>query len=129
MTQSNDQLSKEQILEIVRACCKALDDRKAENLRVLHIGPKSSIADYFVIATGTSNPHLRALRTALEKALDEQGAPILGAQADQESGWIVVDAYEIIFHIFTRDMREHYSLESLWKDAEEVPTEEMLRAG
>lgn len=128
MTDSNRDTKNEGLLELIRACCQALDDKKAENLRVLHIGPKSSVADYFVIATGTSNPHLRAMRVELEKTLDAKKAEILGAQMDTESGWVVVDAYDIIFHLFTRDMRAHYALENLWKDSEEVAVAEILKA-
>lgn len=106
--------------DLVQACCRALDNKKAENIKVLFLGQKSTVADYFVIATGTSNPHLRALRIALEKELDSHKAGILGMDMNTDSGWVVVDASNIIFHIFTRQMRDLYSLESLWKDAEEI---------
>ena len=128
MTENNHDLPPEGLMDLIRACCQALDDKKADDLRVLHIGPKSSVADYFVIATGTSNPHLRALRIALEKALDENHADILGTQSDTESGWVVVDAYDVIFHLFTKEMRNRYALETLWKDAGEVPLREVLKA-
>jgi ribosome-associated protein len=128
MSEHNRDLPPTGLIELVRACCQALDDKKADDLRVLHIGPKSSVADYFVIATGTSNPHLRALRIALEKVLDERGAEVLGTQADSESGWFVVDAYDIIFHLFTKEMRNRYALETLWRDAREVPLHEVLKA-
>jgi ribosome-associated protein len=128
MTEPNRDLNSGELLNLVRVCSQALDDKKADDLRVLHIGPKSSVADYFVIATGTSNPHLRALRIALEKALDSNGGEILGTQADTESGWVVVDAFDVIFHLFTREMRSRYALETLWKDAEEVPLQQVLKA-
>lgn len=129
MSDQPNEPTPEEILDIVKACCQALDDKKAGQLRVLHVGPKSSIADYFVIATGNSNPHLRALRNILEKTLDERKVPILGSQMDPESGWLVLDAYEIIFHLFTQEMRDHYALENLWKDVEEVSLEDVLKAG
>ena len=107
--------------ELVQACCRALDDRKAEGIKVLYMGSKSTVADYFVIATGTSNPHLRALRVAVEKELDSRKASILSMDMNTESGWVVVDADNIIFHFFTKPMRELYALEKLWKDADDVP--------
>ena len=103
---------------LVKVCCRAMDDKKAENIKILHLGAKSTVADYFVIATGTSSPHLRALRVALEKELDSLGAPILGMDSNGDSGWLVVDADNIIFHLFTKPTRERYALEKLWKDAD-----------
>jgi ribosome-associated protein len=104
--------------ELVEACCHALDGKKAEDIKILHLGSKSTIADYFVIATGTSAPHLRALRIALEKELDAHKASILGMDANGDCGWLVVDADSIIFHLFTKPVRERYALEKLWKDAD-----------
>jgi len=109
--------------KLVQACCKALDNKKAEDIKILHLGAKSSVADYFVIATGTSAPHLRALRVTLEKELDSLHASILGMDMVSDSGWVVVDADNIIFHLFTAPMRERYALEKLWKDADIVPVE------
>jgi ribosome-associated protein len=117
---SENRTAKKTASELVTLCCRALDDKKAGNIKALHLGPRSSIADYFVIATGTSSPHLRAMRVALEKALDENGAQILGMDTDCDSGWVVLDAGDIIFHMFTKNMRELYALEKLWKDAEPV---------
>jgi ribosome-associated protein len=111
--------------KLVQTCCRALDDKKAEEITILHLGSKSSVADYFVIATGTSSPHLRALRVALEKELDSQGAPILGMDMTSDSGWVVVDADNILFHLFTKPMREKYALEKLWKDADLVGMEKV----
>lgn len=129
MTELNRDLPPEDLKDLIRACVQALDDKKADDLRVLHLGSRSSVADYFVIATGTSNPHLRALRIALERTLDERGTEVLGAQVDTESGWVVVDAYDVIFHLFTQEMRNRYTLETLWKDAEQVPLQDVLKAG
>jgi len=104
--------------ELVKACCRALDGKKAEDIKILYLGSKSTIADYFVIATGTSSPHLRAMRIALEKELDARKASLLGMDVNGDSGWLVVDADNIIFHLFTKTMRERYALEKLWKDAD-----------
>lgn len=105
--------------DLVRACCQALDDKKAVDIRVLFLGSRSNLADYFILATGTSHPHLRAMRGALEEALERSGSRVLGVDAEPLSGWLVVDAEDILCHLFTVEMRSTYRLESLWRDAED----------
>src|SRR5690606_9246924 len=97
--------SKDIIKKELSACVQALDDKKAEDLKVLFLGEKSSITDYYVIATGTSEPHLRALRVAVDRALSEIDATVLGVDAETQSGWIVVDAHDFIVHLFTKEQR------------------------
>ncbi|MDP0499732.1 MAG: ribosome silencing factor [Verrucomicrobiota bacterium JB022] len=111
------------IREQVMACCRALDDKKAENIRVLHMGALSSIADYFIIATGAAEPHLRALAIEVEKTLDDMKIEILGVDRSTKSGWVVVDAFDFIVHLFTEDTRKYYQLETLWRDAKVVEPE------
>ena len=112
----------------VVAIVKALDDKKAEGIRVLELGQLSSVADYMVIATGNSDPHLRALRIEVERALDENGSPARGTESQKESGWAVVDGFDVLVHIFRPDVRESYSMESLWKDGMDVPVSAILKA-
>jgi ribosome-associated protein len=105
---------------VLKSICVALDDKKAGDIRVLRVSEQSSITDYLVIATGTSEPHLRALRVELEKVIDASGTRIVGMDTGIHSGWLVIDAFDIMVHIFTPENREKYSLENLWKDAEEI---------
>jgi ribosome-associated protein len=112
--------------ELVKICCRALAEKKAEDLRVLDVSEQSSITDFLVIATGTSEPHLRALRVELTKALAEARTRLVGVEVAEESGWIVVDAFDVMVHLFTPEQRDRYSLESLWKDAVEVPVAKLL---
>ncbi|MEX0324145.1 MAG: ribosome silencing factor [Puniceicoccaceae bacterium] len=100
----------------IQECVRALDDKKAEGLKVLHVGEISSITDYFVIATGTSNPHLKALSGAVQDALDETGHDAVVSGVGDQSGWVVVDAYDFMVHLFTEETREFFNLEGLWKD-------------
>jgi ribosome-associated protein len=116
-------------LELVKLCCHALDEKKAVDLRVLDVSEQSSITDYLVLATGTSEPHLRALRVELEKVLDSTHTRIVGMETVQESGWIVVDAFDVMIHVFAPDVREKYGLENLWKDAVEVSVPQLLAPG
>jgi len=107
-------------LHRLKECLEALDDRKAENLRVLDVRGQSSVTDYLILATGNSAPHLRALRVVAEKALKEESDAFHGVDNVPESGWLVVDAYDIMVHLFTQEMRDNYRLEALWKDAVEL---------
>jgi len=112
---------------LLSAICRALDEKKAGDLRVLYVGDKSSITDFLVIATGTSEPHLRALRVELEKVIDASGARIVGMDTGEaRSGWIVVDTFDVMVHIFTEETRRRFSLEKLWNDAREVSVDEAL---
>ena len=106
--------------------CKALDEKKADDLRVLDVSEQSSITDFLILATGNSEPHLRALRVELEKVIDATGTKILGMDKGLESGWLVVDAFDIMIHVFTPENRKKYALENLWKDAEEISVEQLV---
>jgi ribosome-associated protein len=119
-------LNKTESLALVKVCCRALDDKKAEDLRVLDVSEQSSITDFLVLATGTSSPHLRALRIEVEKALDSAKARIVGMEIPQDGGWMVIDAFDVMVHVFTKDQRELYALENLWKDAVEVSVPKLL---
>ena len=114
-------------LPVLKQVVLALEEKKAGDLRVLHVGGKSTITDYIVLATGTSEPHLRALRVELEKVLDAVKAPIAGMdEGTYGSGWTVVDAYQIMVHLFTPEQRENYALEKLWRDAETLDLVQLL---
>lgn len=119
-------LKRTESLALAQLCCRALDGKKAEDLRVLDVSEQSSITNYLVLATGTSEPHLRALRVELEKALDGAKVHLVGMESSPESGWIVVDAFDVMVHLFAPDRRDHYGLENLWKDAKEISVEKLL---
>lgn len=104
--------------EQLRACCQALDDKKATQLTVLSMRNCSTVTEYFVIATGTSDPHLRSLTREVIKRLDDLRVETVHTNPTDRSGWAVVDAYDIIVHIFTEPVRKFYNLEGLWRDAE-----------
>jgi ribosome-associated protein len=117
---------KSSALELVTRCCRALDDKKAADLQVLDVAEQSSITDYLIIATATSEPHLRAMRVELEKTLDSAKVRIVGMEMAQESGWLVIDAFDVMIHLFLAQTREHYGLERLWRDATEVSVKSLL---
>ena len=113
--------------ELLKRCCAGLLEKKAEEVYVLNVSAQSSITDYLVIATGTSEPHRRALRIELERILDETHTHIVGVETTEESGWTVVDAFDLMIHIFSPEQRARYKLENLWRDSEEVPLARLLR--
>jgi ribosome-associated protein len=111
---------------LVKLCCSVLAEKKAADVRVLDVSAVSSITDFLVIATATSEPHLRALRIELEKAFEAAGARLVGEEAARESGWLVIDAFDVMVHLFNAEKRRHYGLESLWRDAGEVSVARLL---
>ena len=113
-------------LVLVKLCCRLLDEKKAEDLRVLDVSAQSSITDYLVLATGTSETHLRALRVELEKVLDAAQTHIVGIETAPDSGWTVVDVFDVMVHLFTPESRSRYRLDHLWKDAVEVSVPKLL---
>lgn len=102
--------------------CRALaDNRKADDLLVLDVRKISSVTDYFVIATGTSEPHLRAISEEILTKLEaEHGIEPRRDDGSLAGGWLVLDFFDVIVHIMRADVREHYDLESLWGDAVKV---------
>jgi ribosome-associated protein len=121
-------VKKSATLDTVKLCCRVLDDKKAEDVRVLDVAAQSSITDYLVLATATSEPHLRALRVELEKTLDTAGSRIVGMEIAQASGWVVIDLFDVMVHLFLPETRSHYALERLWSDAVEVRPSTLLKS-
>ena len=119
-------MSEDQTEQMLRSCCEALDSKKAEDIKILKMGDRCSIADYFIIATGTSQPHLKALNRSLEASLKDIGAELLGKERYRPSDWAVTDAIDVVIHVFSREAREFYALESLWKDAESLDVSQFL---
>jgi ribosome-associated protein len=112
--------------DLVLAVCRALLEKKATDLRVLDVSAISSITDYLVVATGTSEPHLRALRIEADQALATARAGNPRLESAQESGWTVIDAFDVMIHLFTEEQRDRYRLEHLWKDADELNVAKLL---
>ena len=99
-------------------CRELADNRKAEDIVVLDVADVSSIADYFVIASGTSEPHLRAISDEITEKLREQhGVKPRAVDGTLQAGWLVLDYFDVIVHVMRADVRQHYDLESLWGDA------------
>jgi ribosome-associated protein len=119
-------LKKSATTDLVKLCCRVLDDKKAGELTVLDVSAQSSITDFLILATATSEPHLRALRVELEKALDSSQVHLVGMETAEHSGWTVIDAFDVMIHLFLSEARERYGLERLWRDAVDLPLAKLL---
>jgi ribosome-associated protein len=104
-------------------CRELADNRKAEDIVILDLRKLSTITDYFVICTGTSEPHLRAIVNEIQERLEEdhQLSP-RGTDGSINTSWVVLDYFDVIIHVMRADVRELYNLEDLWGDAPRVRT-------
>lgn len=112
-------------LEKAKETVKILDKKKAVDLKAIHITDYSIVADYFVIATGTSSTHVKSLADELEYEMSKLGIEPNHIEG-KATGWIVLDYGTVIVHIFTGESREYYNLERLWSDAEEVDLSDII---
>ena len=110
-------------------CRELAENKKAEDVVVLDMREVSSIADYFVIASGTSEPHLRAISDEITEHLREkhQLRP-RAVDGTYHTAWVVQDFFDVIVHIMRPDIRAHYDLESLWGDAPRVKSRTRSRS-
>lgn len=106
--------------EVAYAVTKALDSKKGMDIKLLKIDEVSSLADYFLICTGTSNTHVKTLCDYAEFTLEELGEKLLGREGHRGNSWELLDYGSLVVHVFTQEAREFYSLERLWADAEQV---------
>lgn len=95
---------------------KTLDSKKAEDIKVIDIEKRSSVADYFVIATGNSINQNKALSDYIIDDLAKEGYDIISVEGLREGNWILLDCGDIIVHIFTQNQREFYDIEDLWDE-------------
>lgn len=102
--------------------CRSLaDDKKAEDIVILDVRKISSVTDYFVIASGTSDPHLRAIVDEIAETIkEEHGLAPNGKDGTVHGAWVVLDYFDVIVHIMRADVRQRYDLEGLWNDAPRV---------
>ena len=106
--------------EIARVAAKALDDKKARDIKVLKTAEKTVLADYFVICNGTSSTHVKALVDEVDRQLSEAGEPPVRREGLRSDIWVLMDFGSVIVHIFTDEARKFYNLERLWSDSEEA---------
>ena len=115
----------EQAKEMVKIAVKALEDKKAEDVKIIDIGGVSTIADYFIIANGNNQNQLQAMRDAVEEDLYKAGYPVKQVEGNSNSSWILMDYTDIVLHVFSKEDRLFYDLERIWKDGKEISIDEL----
>ena len=106
--------------EIAAIAAKALENKKARDVKVLKTAEQTVLADYFVICNGTSSTHIKALVDEVDKQLSEAGEPPIRREGLRSDIWVLMDFGSVIVHVFTDEARRFYNLERLWSDAEFV---------
>ena len=106
--------------EVALQVTKALDEKKGMNIKLLKIDQISSLAEYFLICTGTSNTHVKTLCDYAEYAMEQLEEPLLGREGHRGNSWELLDYGAVVIHVFTEEARQFYNLERLWADAELV---------
>ena len=107
--------------KLALACRELADDKKAEDIVILDVRELSSVTDYFVITSGTSEPHLRAIVDEITDGLrEDHDTRPQAIDGTAQTAWVVLDFFDVIVHVMRRDVRERYDLETLWGDAPRV---------
>jgi ribosome-associated protein len=112
--------------ELAEIAVKALDSKKGKEIRLIRIDKITTLAEYFVICTGTSNTQINALCDAVEKELTEKGEEPLHREGYRGGTWVLLDYGCVVVHVFNDEARKFYSLEHLWADGEEVDLSAVL---
>ncbi len=105
---------------------KILDEKKAQKIQVIGITNLTIIADYFVIATGTSTTQVKSLADEIDFQLGQAGIEPRGIEGVRSANWIVLDYSDIVVHVFNRETRDEYQLERLWADGEQVDISHLI---
>ena len=112
--------------EMAITAAKALDSKKGSDIQVIGVEHLTSLADYFVICTGSSNTQINALCDAVEKAVNEGGEPTLHREGHRGGTWGLLDFGSVVVHVFSREARAFYDLERLWQDGTPLELSELL---
>ena len=112
-------------LELAREIVKVLDNKKGMDIKLIEITEHSIVADYFVIVSGTSNTHVKALADEVEYELGEKGVAPHHIEG-RATGWILLDYSSVLVHVFTGEAREYYNLERLWQDARTIDISDIV---
>ena len=120
-------MEKNQSTEMVKLVIEALEDKKADNIRIIDISQVSVIADYFVIAGGSNRSQIQALCDNVRETLGRRGHAEKQVEGYDTANWILMDFGDVIVHIFDKENRLLYDLERIWRDGKPVAAEEFLK--
>ena len=111
--------------ELAKLACDALDDKKALEIKVINIGNVSTLADYFIIASGTNHNQVQAMADNVDETLGRAGYEPKQIEGYQNANWILMDYRDIVIHIFDEENRLFYDLERIWRDGTVVEVEDL----
>lgn len=111
--------------ELAKLACDALDDKKALEIRVINIENVSTLADYFIIASGTNHNQVQAMADNVDETLGRAGYEPKQIEGYQNANWILMDYRDIVIHIFDEENRLFYDLERIWRDGTVVEVEDL----
>jgi len=111
--------------EMAKLVISALEDKKAEDIKVIDISEVSVIADYFIIAGGSNRSQIQALSDNVEEMLGKAGYPSRQIEGYQTANWILMDLQDVIVHIFDKENRLLYDLERIWRDGRRISIDEL----
>ena len=114
---------------VARRAAQLVHDMKAQDVVLLDLKGVTDMSDYFLIATGTSDTHVRAIAQHVELEMKKAGAPAHHVEGAEQGRWALLDFVDVVVHVFHPTLRNFYQLERLWGDAREVPVAQAAAAG
>ncbi len=111
--------------EMTKLTIHALEDKKAEDIRIIDISQVSVLADYFIIASGSNRSQIQALSDSVEENLAKAGIPAKQIEGYDTANWVLLDFGDIIVHVFDQENRLFYDLERIWRDGKQIDKEEL----
>lgn len=115
----------EQAKKMVKIAYHALDEKKAEDIKIINLEGISVLADYFIIANGTNSSQVQALVDNVEEELHKAGYSLKQREGYSNDNWVLLDFGDVIVHIFDRENRLFYDLERIWRDGKEIAFDEL----
>ena len=112
---------------MAQIACKAIDDKKGQDIKIIDIHNVSVIADYFVIASGTNSNQVQAIVDNVEEQLGRAGFEAKQIEGNRNSSWILMDYGDVIIHVFDEENRLFYDLERIWRDGKELDSADFLK--
>ncbi len=116
----------QQSLAMAKLALKAMEEKKAEDIKIIDIHEVSTIADYFLIASGNNRSQIQAICDEVEESLGRSGYPKKQSEGYDTANWILMDYGDIIVHIFDKQNRLFYDLERIWRDGKEIAPDEII---
>ena len=103
-------------IELAEKAVQALEEKKCINPVLFDVRNRPSVTDYYLVVSGTSGPHLKAMSVDLQKSLKEHGVYCFRKSGDPDHGWIALDYVDLVIHIFSEEKRKYYAIEDLWRE-------------